>query len=278
MASGIVAIVVSALWGLFGVLMFILAITIDEATDDEEFLGVDDIGDAAAGVLFVVGLVILGCVVWSIIAAAKMLQRQGWGRIATIVNFSIWAFVTVLIAFASLAGSDDDPDTRTIDESSDSNGGAAALWFVHAGACVAVVACAAQRSVSEEIRAQEALTMRSTYGGYGAPVNYGVPGQRPPGYGAPPGQPGYGAPQGQPGYGAPGQVPPGYGGGGPTQPQQPQPPRPPAGPYGSPPPAPPQAPPNALPPSPPVSPPPRPPEPPGPPDPNQPPSWGTPPR
>lgn len=254
--SGVIAIVISALWALFALIMFIVAITIDELTDDDDFAGIDDLGDAAAGVFFAIGIVILAAVVWSIIAAAKMLQRRSWGRVATIVNFSIWGVLTLLFAIGSLAGSSDDPDTVTIDEESEGDAGSALLWFVHVGGCVAVVACAAQRSVGESIRAHESRLMGGTYGFGAPPPFYGAPPQAQPNYGAPP--------QAQPTYSPP----PSYGG---TEPTYAEPSRPESPPY---------APPNAEPPSPPPAAPPLPPEP-GPPDqppPPPPPPWGAPPR
>jgi hypothetical protein len=211
-AAGVIGIVLSSLWGLLGAFLMLAAIVVedlfDEADNDGALEGFEDAGDVASGVFVFFGLIVLAAVAWSIIASANLLKRRRWGRVGTIVTFSIWGGLSALFLVFALAGSasdDDDFDStssRFDDDTESNSAGGAVIWFINAAGCVTVVALAAQRSVADDVNAAEA-GMRP---GFASP--YGAP---PPGYGAP--APGYGAPA----FGSPGPPPPPPGYGGPQQ-------------------------------------------------------------
>lgn len=209
-AAGVVGIVLSALWSLFGLLLLVVAAVVGGATDGTEnedpFIEVVATGVGAA--LAVVGVLLLAFAAWSVVTSAQLVRRRRWARVATLITFSIWGALSVVFFVATLAGSGDDEERASTrfegeETAQDDDTAGAVMWLVNAAACGTVIVLAAQRSVGEDIAAAE-----GGYGPNGVASPYGAP---PPGYGAPvygrPPAPGYGSPLAggapPPGHGAP---------------------------------------------------------------------------
>lgn len=170
-ASGVMAIVLSALWCLVGIVLLFAAAFFDAATDDTPDWA-DDLSDGVAAVFLLMAAVVLACAIWSIVAAANLIRRRSWARMATIITFSIWSALAGLGFIGTLTGEE-------------SEGGDVVLALIWFSACALVVAFAAVRATREDV---ESAARAGDWGG-GMPP----PGVQPP-YGAP--APPYGAPPG----------------------------------------------------------------------------------
>lgn len=173
-ASGVIGIILSSLILLGGLFVMLMALVVDDLSDDA-VLGLDDAGDSLAIFLAVIGLLVIGCAVWSIIACANLIRRRPWARLAVIITFSIWSAFSGLGTIGSLA----DPD-----------GGDVLVNLIWLTGCVLTVVFAAVRSTKDDVE-----------GGLTASFAAQPP---PPGFGTmspphPPGGPGYGAPAQGPG-------------------------------------------------------------------------------
>lgn len=173
--SGVIGIVLSSLWVLIGVFFLWAALVIRDASDDLPFGG-DDVGEGVSTGFAFLALLILGCSIWSIVACANLIRRRSWGRMGTIITFSIWTALAVLGIVSALG-------------SEDSNGGGIFVSLVWLGACIAVVWLAAVRATKLDVE------QTSAAGGFGVPYQpppplYGTdpqgPAAPPPGWGAPP--------------------------------------------------------------------------------------------
>lgn len=137
-AAGVVGIILSAVWVLFGLFALFLALVIRDVTSDEDWL----FGDAGRGIstAFAFGAVlILACAIWSIVAAANLIRRRRWARLAVIITFSIWTALAAL-TFAGALSDFDDGD------------GAGLFWtLLWLGGCVLVVVMATVPATKQDV-------------------------------------------------------------------------------------------------------------------------------
>lgn len=142
-AAGVIAILVSAAWCLVAFGLLTMALVFDAVADDGPEL-VEDISAGIAAELGLVGLVILSCAIWSIVAAANLIRRRPWARVATIVTFSIWSTTAGLTLMGAIADESDDVAV-------------ASLWLA---ASVLVVILAAVRTTREHVESARAQPTR----------------------------------------------------------------------------------------------------------------------
>lgn len=176
-ASGVIGIVLSAIMLAIGLFIMLMALIVDDLSDDA-MPGVDDAGDALATIMIVAGLIVSGCAAWSIIACANLIRRRPWARMAVIVTFSIWSILSGLGVIGAL--------------SDQSNSGGILSNLVWLAGCVLTVVFAAVHSTKADVEAN----LTGSFAVQPPPPGFGPmpPQARPSG-----GQRGYGDPTQGPG-------------------------------------------------------------------------------
>jgi hypothetical protein len=207
-AAGVLTIVVTVLWALFGIVMLVVGAVVDQAELVDELDVEGDLRDAIAGIIIGAGLVVLAISAWTMVLGIKVLQRRSWARWGAVVTFSLFA---VLFLFGVVG-------TLSSDDTNGDGGGQPVPTIAIAAVNLLIVVLLLLRPTKDDFERAEAAERG---GGYGWGQPQGPWDQQQWGTGwAPPQQ------QHQPGWGQPpSSVPPTQSGwAAPQQPQQQQPP------------------------------------------------------
>lgn len=214
-AAGVLTIVVTVLWALFGIAIVIVGLVVDQADIVDE-LDVDrDLRDSISAIIIGAGLLVLAVCAWTLILGIKVLQRRSWARWGAVVTFALFGALTLLGVLGAASGDD-----------TSSPGLNVLILLVYA----AIVVLLLVKPTADDFAMASAAEQGGGYGGWGGPPQQGWDQQQQWGTGwAPPQEQQQPPPQPGQGWGAPPSStppPPGQGWGQSWPPPPPPPPQP----------------------------------------------------